>query len=522
LDAPTSTSAAPSNPGLEVLLLNAVSQLNRLFGERYRFQSEIGRGRFGVVFQAEDLKYGRPVAVKALWSEESGRNTTQQFLREIGIAARLSHPNIIPVFDSGERDGVAFCVMPLAEEGSLRDRLQRGGGLPVPDAVRISSEVLEALRCAHAHGVVHLDVKPENVLLSQDHALLADFGVARVLGKADTRARSREAGVVGSVHYMCPVHAAGRGGPDPRADLYSLGCMLYEMLSGEPPFRGPTAAAVLKKHQSEPPFPLTSRSTVSRELDRVVRKALEKQPADRFQDAEAFLMALHQTGQPETFIQGGLDARNARRAAHDTGTHPITVWIVEDSADTRVDIQRLIQSVDGIICPLTFESGEECLEALKQHWAPDVVIMDIGLPGMSGIETTTRLKRSWPGTEVVMFTVHEDFDRIFQAFQAGAVSYLDKTASDEEILRAIRVAGKRGSVLTPPIARRFLSLFQQFQKAMSAYQLSPEDVDLLSGLVGGKGMDEIAQHLGLNAEALESRLSVVHAKLHANQDLPLK
>ncbi|MFH1609085.1 MAG: response regulator transcription factor, partial [Candidatus Bipolaricaulota bacterium] len=221
-------------------------------------------------------------------------------------------------------------------------------------------------------------------------------------------------------------------------------------------------------------------------------------------------------------LKGGLDGRGAPISESSTNAHPVTVWIVEDSADTRNDLQRLIQSAEGMDCPLAFESGEACLEALRAHWAPDVVIMDIGLPGMTGIETTTRLKRSWPGTEVVMFTVHEDFDRIFRAFQAGAISYLDKTASDEEILRAIRVAGKKGSVLTPPIARRFLSLFKQFQSAISAYQLSPEDVDLLSGLVGGKGMDEIARHLGLTPEALETRLSLVHAKLHANHDLPVK
>ncbi len=504
-------------------MVNPVARLNGLFGERYRFLREIGRGRLGVVLLAEDLKFGRPVAVKALWAEEAGRKAAQQFLLEIGIAARLSHPHILPVLDSGEREGVAFFVMPFAEGGALRERLERGGPLPVPDAVGIASELLEALRCAHAHGVVHLDVKPENVLLSQEHALLADFGVARVAGKGDPGWKKGDGCVVGSVLYMCPVHASGRSAHDPRSDLYSLGCVLYEMLSGEPPFRGPTPAVILRKHQSETPFPLTTRSTVSRELDRVVRTALEKEAADRFQDAGSFLTALRAAAAPTSPASEESAVRCGRRQEGTPGNgHPITVWIVEDSADIRADVQGLVQRGEGMVCPMAFESGEAFLEALKSHWAPDVVIMDIGLPGMSGIETTSRLKRSWPGTEVVMFTVHEDFDRIFQAFQAGAVSYLDKTASDEEILRAVREAGKRGSVLTPPIARRFLSLFKQFQSAAGAYQLSPEDVDLLSGLVGGKRMEEIGEHLGLNPSALESRLSLVHAKLHANRDLPLK
>jgi DNA-binding NarL/FixJ family response regulator len=499
-------------------MVDPVSQLNRLFGERYSFQREIGRGRIGIVFSAEDLKYGRTVAVKSLWAREVGKRAAHQFLREIEIAARLSHPNILPVLDSGERDGVAFFAMPLAEGGSLRERLDRTGPLPVPDAVRMASELLEALRYSHSHGVVHLDVKPENILLCQDHALLADFGVARVACAGDPGWKAEEGPAGGSVLYICPSHASRRSSHDPRSDLYSLACVLYELLSGEPPFRGPSLAAILHKHRNEPPFPLTTRSTVSPELDRVVRTALEKEPADRFQDAGAFLGALQEAAPRPSFRAPAAGGGSERRGGDATGTAtPITVWIVEDSADTRSDVRALVQRAEGMSCPLAFESGEDCLAALQCHWAPDVVIMDIGLPGMSGIEATAHLKRSWPGTEVVMFTVHEDFDRLFQAFQAGAISYLDKTASDGEILRAIREAGHRGCVMTPPIARRFLSLFTQLRNQVTAYQLSAEDVDLLSGLTEGKGMDEIGLRLGLGPEALEARLSLVHAKLHANQ-----
>jgi serine/threonine protein kinase/DNA-binding CsgD family transcriptional regulator len=511
-----------------------VEQLNGLFGERYRFLDEAGRGRFGIVFRAEDLKYERLVAVKALWDREVGESAVQRFIREIGIAARLSHPNILPVLDSGEREGVGFLVMPLAEGGSLRGRLDREGPLPITDALRIAEELLDALRYAHVQGVIHLDVKPENVLLSQGHALLGDFGIARVMGAGSSVRAEERIRPAGSALYMCPAHASGRRSVDPRSDLYSLGCVLYEMLSGEPPFRGPTLAAVVKKHQSEPPCPLTLRGSVSRELDRVVRTALEKEPADRFQDAALFLRALRAV---ETTLQSsGRVSSSGVRAYASTdrvpgtggwqgeegagkGAHPVTVWIVEDSPDTRSDIQALVEQAEGMTCPVTFESGEAFLEALRTHWAPDVVIMDIGLPGLSGIDTTARLKRSWPGTEVIMFTVHEDFDKIFQAFQAGAISYLDKAASDAEILRAIRVADKRGSVLTPPIARRFLSMFQSLHSAVGAYHLSREELDLLSGLVGGRDMEEIARDLGLNPGEVEARLSLVHGKLHANRDL---
>ena len=214
---------------------------------------------------------------------------------------------------------------------------------------------------------------------------------------------------------------------------------------------------------------------------------------------------------------------SARIGPADTRPRTVTtVWVVEDHPRTRNEVQSLIEGADGMTCPRAFESGEGLVTALRSEWGPDVAIMDIGLPGMSGIEATAELKRRSPGTEVVMLTVHEDFDRVFRAFQAGAISYLDKSATDEEILRAIRVAPKGGSVMTPPIARRFLSMFQQVQSAVWAYQLSPEDTDILSGLVSGKSMDEIGEELGLKRGDLESRLRMVHAKLHVNHAFPPK
>lgn len=541
-----------------------LQDLNRLFGDRYRFQSEIGRGELGVVYRAEDLRYHREVAAKVLRAREAGERAAHRFLREIEIAAGLSHPHITPIFDSGTREGVSFFVMPLAGGGSLRSRLEREGPLPVPDAIRIASETLDALRCAHAHGVIHLDVKPENLLLSPDHALLTDFGISRVVPKGFLGWKRSDEIWGGTPEYMAPEQAVKKRSPDPRSDLYSVGCVLYEMLSGEPPFQGPSRQAILQKHLSEPPFPLTHRSSVSQALDLAVRRALEKAPADRYQTAEDFLRVLHEvapassplppvaqkrratdqpqgpartTDQPNEPVratdQPQKPARDRARVG-EPGTAPgkasrpgrrdeeITVWVVEDVPGTRADVQALIDAAQGLSCPLALESGEALQDALRTHWAPDVVIMDIGLPGMNGIEATAELKRSWPGTEVIMLTVHEDFDRVFQAFQAGAISYLDKSASDEEILRAVREAPRGGSVMTPPIARRFLSMFNQFQSAVWAYQLSDEDVDLLSGLVGGKGMQEIAQHLELSPKELEARLRMVHAKLHINHAFPPK
>lgn len=493
-------------------------QLNQLFGERYRFERQIGKGGMGAVFLAQDLRYHRRVGVKALWQETAGRQAARRFLREIEIAAGLLHPNIVPVLDSGERDGVAFFVMPFAEDGSLRDYLDHRGPLPVPDAVRIAVEVLEALRCAHDHGVVHMDVKPENILLTGGHAMLADFGVSRVTARSSFGKLWSRDEAVGTPLYMCPEHAATRNRHDHRADLYSLGCVLYEMLSGAPPFQGPNTKAVLLKHQTETPFPLTIRSTVSKGLDRVVQHALQKQAADRYQDAASFLRALRLEATPSPtpeLVSGPTEVQ-------DTGGEMVKVWIVEDQPGPRAEVKALLDGADGISCEAVFPSGEALMDALKAEWPPDVVVMDIGLPGMSGIEATASLKRSWPGTEVIMLSVHEDYDRVFNAFQAGAISYLDKGASQQEILKAIRLAPRGGCVMTPPIARRVRSMFNQTQDAAWAYRLSPEELSLLSGLTEGQEMEEIAAALGLSRDAVEKRMRLVHAKLHVNHDFSTK
>ncbi len=489
-------------------------QLNQLFGQRYRFERRIGERGMGAVFLAQDLRYRRRVAVKALWQETAGRQAARRFLREIEIAAGLLHPNIVPVLDSGERNGVAFFVMPFAEDGSLREYLENRGPLPVPDAVRIAVEVLEALRCAHDRGVVHMDVKPENILLTGGHALLADFGVSRVTATSSLgRLWSREE-MVGTPLYMCPEQAGKQNRHDPRADLYSLGCVLYEMLSGAPPFQGPSTKAVLLKHQTETPLPLTFRSTVPKALDRVVQKALQKQAADRYQDAGSFLRALQLEAVPSPAPELASEPGEARG----TQGEVVKVWIVEDQPGPRAEVKALLDGADDISCEAVFPTGEALMDALKTGWPPDVVVMDIGLPGMSGIEATASLKRSWPGTEVIMLSVHEDYDRVFHAFQAGAISYLDKGASQEEILKAIRLAPRGGCVMTPPIARRVRSMFNQTQDAAWAYRLSPEELSLLSGLTEGKEMEEIGASLGLGVDAVEKRMRLVHAKLHVNHD----
>jgi serine/threonine-protein kinase len=266
---------------------------------RYRLTRELGRGGMATVYLAQDLRHDRPVALKVLHPELARLLGPERFLREIKLAARLQHPHILTVLDSGEAAGNLWFAMPFVEGESLRGRLEREKQLPVEDAVRIASETAEALEYAHRQGVIHRDVKPENILLSGDHALVADFGIAQALaGDAGGEERLTETGTtLGTPAYMSPEQAAGARSLDARSDVYSLACVLWEMLAGEPPFTGPTPQMAIARRFTETPRPLRAvRETVPEAVETAVAKALSKSPADRYSSALKFGRALTATG----------------------------------------------------------------------------------------------------------------------------------------------------------------------------------------------------------------------------------
>jgi TolB-like protein/tetratricopeptide (TPR) repeat protein len=271
----------------------ALERLQSALGDRYRLERELGRGGMAVVYLATDLKHGRQVALKVLRPELTPALGTERFQREIAIAARLQHPNILSLHDSGEAAGMLYYAMPYVEGESLRARLRREVQLDIGEAVRIAGEVAEALAHAHGAGVIHRDIKPENILLSGGHAIVADFGIARALDAAGG-AQLTETGLsLGTPCYMSPEQAMGGRTLDGRSDLYALGCLLYEMLAGEPPFMGPTAQAILARHAVDPvPSLRTVRPTVSAGLEAVITRALAKVPADRFASTAEFRWAL--------------------------------------------------------------------------------------------------------------------------------------------------------------------------------------------------------------------------------------
>jgi serine/threonine-protein kinase len=284
--------------------------LEAALGDRYRLERELGRGGMATVYLAQDLRHDRPVALKVLHPELATSLGPERFQREVRLAARLQHPHILSIHDSGEVPGDALTppllwfAMPFIEGESLRDRLTRERQLPLEDALRIGREGADALEYAHRHGVIHRDIKPENILLTGTHALVADFGIARALADGQEDGRLTETGTtLGTPAYMSPEQAAGERAIDHRSDIYSLACVVFEMLAGEPPFTGPTAQAIMARRFTEAPRPLRQlRETVPAAVEAAVAKALAKSPADRFGSAAEFARALadpavHRTGE---------------------------------------------------------------------------------------------------------------------------------------------------------------------------------------------------------------------------------
>ncbi len=285
--------------------------------DRYRIERELGQGGMATVYLAHDIRHDRRVALKVLRAELSAVIGAERFLAEIKTTANLQHPHILPLHDSGEVEGTVFYVMPFVEGESLRDRLTREKQLPVDDAVRIAREVGAALDYAHRQGVIHRDIKPENILLHDGSALVADFGIALAASRTGSDRMTETGMSLGTPHYMSPEQAMGERTLDARTDVYALGCVLYEMLTGEPPFSGPTAQSIVAKVMTEKPSPpSTTRDTVPEYVEDAVLAALSKLPADRPAGAAAFAAML--------------DGRTVRRSDRPTGLRrrPALPWIV--------------------------------------------------------------------------------------------------------------------------------------------------------------------------------------------------
>jgi serine/threonine-protein kinase len=263
--------------------------------DRYTLERELGRGGMATVYLAHDVKQGQTVALKAMHRQLSSALGAERFRREMGIAASLSHPRIVPLYDSGEAGGVLYYVMPYIEGESLYGRLERDKRLPLQDALQIIHDVAGALGHAHARGILHRDVKPENILLAKEHALVADFGLARAIGAADYRKLTETGIMVGTIYYMSPEQIRQETNLDQRTDIYGLGCILYEMLTGGPAYTGRNLTELITKIlRAAPPSARRVNPNVPATVDEAITRALAKSAADRFTTMEEFAAALPQ------------------------------------------------------------------------------------------------------------------------------------------------------------------------------------------------------------------------------------
>jgi len=291
------------------------SRLFAALADRYRIERKLGEGGMATVYLADDLKHQRKVALKVLKPELAAVLGADRFLREITTTASLQHPNILPLFDSGEADGFLYYVMPYVEGQSLRDRLTRERKLEPAEAMRILRDVADAMAAAHAKGIVHRDIKPENIMLSGRHAMVMDFGVAKAVSEATGRMDLTTAGVaLGTPAYMAPEQAVADPHTDHRADIYALGVTAYEMLAGQPPFVGVTPQEVLAAHITSTPEPIQSvTSEVPTPISRVVMRCLEKQPAERFHSADELLQAIDALATPAGGVLATSPTQKAQR-----------------------------------------------------------------------------------------------------------------------------------------------------------------------------------------------------------------
>ncbi len=310
------------------------SALQAALGERYTLERELGRGGMATVYLAQDLKHDRPVALKVLHPELAASLGPERFLREIKLAARLQHPHIMTVLDSGESAGHLWFTMPYIEGESLRDRLTRERQLPIADAVRLTREAALALDFAHRQGVVHRDIKPENILLVDGQALVADFGIARAIERGGGPQLTETGMSIGTPAYMSPEQSVGDKSLDARTDIYSLGTVLYEMLAGETPFSAPTAQAMIARRITETPRPLQQvRETVPDAVAQAAIRALAKAPADRFATAAEFARALDPaTATPAAPVRAAM--------ADDRSRSPVATTTTVATASSRPALLR--------------------------------------------------------------------------------------------------------------------------------------------------------------------------------------
>lgn len=372
-------------PPKENLIMEAQEHLTEALGDSYQIDSELDRGGMATVYLAQDLKHKRRVAIKVLRPELAAGLGAERFVREIEISANLAHPHILPLFDSGEADGLLYYVMPYVEGESLQDRLEREGKLPADEAIRLTDQIASALSYAHDHGVVHRDIKPANILLTGDQALVADFGIARALEAASTEGLTFTGLAVGTPAYMSPEQAVGGEGVDARSDVYSLGCVVYEMMTGEAPFVATDPAAMAAKGKvGRGPSLRTTDPSIPVFLDRAVSKALATDPGERFDTASEFAQALT-TGTVVAPVRAPGRGRRLTLAGLAAAVVVLVGWGLSQVINTAPRMERLA------VLPLANLTNNPAQEYLAAG-VHEALISELGRLGLSTISRATMIQ----------------------------------------------------------------------------------------------------------------------------------
>ncbi len=389
-------------------------KLSAALADRYRIERELGVGGMATVHLAHDIKHDRAVAIKVLKPDLAESLGRERFVREIRLAARLTHPHILPLYDSGEADGFLFYVMPVMQGHTLRQRMETNGALPVGEAVRIASEVADALDYAHRHDVVHRDIKPENILLHEGHAVVADFGIGKALVAAATESATfTQVGIaIGTPAYMSPEQASGDV-VDGRTDLFALGCVFFEMLTGEHPFTGTTLQAIIAKRFHHVPPPVTaSRPAIPERVSRTVERLLERDPADRLSNGATVVQAL----------RGDVEVA-ARREAPSIAVLPFAnmssdadnVFFSDGITD---DIIIALTRVSGLkvaarVSAFTFRSADVELAVVGERLGVRHVLQGSVRRAGNRVRVTAQLMTAGDGTQLWSERWDRDLDDIF-------------------------------------------------------------------------------------------------------------
>ena len=450
---------------------DTADRLGDALGDRYRVERQIGAGATATVYLARDLRHDRDVALKVLRSELAESLGRARFLREIRLAARLNHPHILPLHDSGDAGGFLFYVMPLMEGHSLRDRMERERPLRVDFALRIAQEVADALDYAHRHGIVHRDLKPENILLHEGHALVSDFGIGKAIAAASQSATLTQFGVtVGTPTYMSPEQAAGEN-IDGRSDLFSLGCVLFEMLTGAPPFTGDSVQAVIaKRFVHTPPEVIAVRPTVSAAVSQAVARLLAKSPNERVATGALAIDALtSQVAVPRSTPPGAPRVEQSiavlpfANMSADADNEFFSDGITEDIIAALTQVPGL--KVAARASAFAFKRRDEDLHVIGERLGVRTVLQGSVRRAGNRVRVTVQLMNAHDGYQLWSDRFDRDLDDIFALQDEIARAIVDRL----ELTLGLRAAGP---LIAPPTDD--LEAYQLYLRGREAvWQRSP-------------------------------------------------